>query len=286
MKKFGLIGDPISTSLSPALFKAGYGGRYTYDLIEGPDFEESYRRFTDGYDGINVTAPFKLNAYAMADRRSETCAKTGAANLLLKTEDGIYADNTDYAGIVLSVLEAVLGMDGTDILDMYGTDFRKASRAVAKAYGYRPSALVAGCGGAGRAAALAAATTGYDTVLLNRSVDKAEKIASDMPEYSLRTGSIDEFPRRFTECDLLIYTIPGKIPELEDISAASFRRPGKIILEANYKNPSFGADTVRLARDSRGRYISGRRWLLFQALAGFRIFTGETPDFRKMSEVL
>ena len=213
MKKFGLIGDPISTSLSPALFKAGYGGRYTYDLIEGPDFEESYRRFTDGYDGINVTAPFKLNAYARADRRSETCAKTGAANLLLKTEDGIYADNTDYAGIVLSVLEAVLGMDGTDILDMYGTDFRKASGAVAKAYGYRPSALVAGCGGAGRAAALAAATTGYDTVLLNRSVDKAEKIASDMPEYSLRTGSIDEFPRHFTECDLLIYTYP----ELDEI---------------------------------------------------------------------
>ena len=72
----------------------------------------------------------------------------------------------------------------------------------------------------------------------------------------------------------------------KNMPAGNYGGQGKIILEANYKNPSFGADTVRLARDSRGRYISGRRWLLFQALAGFRIFTGETPDFRKMSEVL
>ena len=34
MKKFGLIGHPISHSLSPALFKAAYGGKYAYELIE------------------------------------------------------------------------------------------------------------------------------------------------------------------------------------------------------------------------------------------------------------
>ena len=62
MKKFGLIGHPIAHSLSPALFKAAFGGRYTYDLIEEEDFEKAYGRFLEEYDAINVTAPFKESA--------------------------------------------------------------------------------------------------------------------------------------------------------------------------------------------------------------------------------
>ncbi|MBR1959386.1 MAG: hypothetical protein IKA34_02310, partial [Bacteroidales bacterium] len=71
--KFGLIGHPIAHSLSPALFKAGYDSRYPYQLIEGADFEDSYRRFLEGYDGINVTAPFKEPAFAKADILSPEC---------------------------------------------------------------------------------------------------------------------------------------------------------------------------------------------------------------------
>ena len=59
MNSFGLIGDPIATSLSPALFNAGYEGKYNYDLIEGADFGASFKAFEDRYKGINVTAPFK-----------------------------------------------------------------------------------------------------------------------------------------------------------------------------------------------------------------------------------
>ena len=47
MKKFGLIGHPITHSQSPALFKAGYGGKYAYDLIEGEVFEASSHKFLD-----------------------------------------------------------------------------------------------------------------------------------------------------------------------------------------------------------------------------------------------
>ena len=101
MRKFGLIGHPIGHSLSPALFKAGYDGRYTYDLIETPDFEEAYQRFLDGYDGINVTAPFKELAIRKADILSEECKAIGATNLLVKTPEGIKAYNSDYLGVRL-----------------------------------------------------------------------------------------------------------------------------------------------------------------------------------------
>ena len=73
MKRFGLIGYPIAHSLSPFLFRAGYEGKYPYELIETSDFEEAYRRFLSEYHGINVTAPFKELAYAKADILSEEC---------------------------------------------------------------------------------------------------------------------------------------------------------------------------------------------------------------------
>ena len=98
--KFGLIGHPIEHSLSPALFKAGYGGIYPYDLIITENFEEAYKRFLEGYDGINVTAPFKELALRKADIISEECRLVGAANILIKTPQGITAYNSDFRGLV------------------------------------------------------------------------------------------------------------------------------------------------------------------------------------------
>ena len=50
MKKFGLIGYPISHSLSPTLFKAAYNGKYPYELIEDENFDTAYGKFIKDYD--------------------------------------------------------------------------------------------------------------------------------------------------------------------------------------------------------------------------------------------
>lgn len=110
MKRFGLIGHPIAHSLSPSLFRAGYDGKYLYDLIQTPDFEEAYQRFLDGYDGINVTAPFKELAYAKADILSEECRIIKATNMLVKTPDGIKAYNSDFLGVRMWLQEAAEGL--------------------------------------------------------------------------------------------------------------------------------------------------------------------------------
>jgi len=111
--KFGLIGHPIAHSLSPALFKAGYDSRYPYQLIEGADFEDSYRRFLEGYDGINVTAPFKEPAFDKADILSPECEAIGATNLLVKTPDGIKAYNSDYLGVRMWLSDVAEGLKRT-----------------------------------------------------------------------------------------------------------------------------------------------------------------------------
>ena len=104
MKRFGLIGHPVAGSLSPRLFEAAYGGRYSYDLLEGADFSVSWQRFLDGYDGINITAPFKQDAFRAVDVLSEDARRCGAVNLAVKTADGLAGFNTDVDGVVLAVL--------------------------------------------------------------------------------------------------------------------------------------------------------------------------------------
>ena len=185
MNNFGLIGDPIATSLSPALFNAGYEGKYNYDLIEGADFGASFKAFEERYKGINVTAPFKEQAFARADIYTSYCRKIGATNLLVKTPDGILADNSDFTGIILSIAEAYMPGIVRQFSAKYGDSahikvHQYVRQALTMLFSRKPQALVVGCGGAGRAAAVAAAELGFDTALMNRTADKAQKIADEL----------------------------------------------------------------------------------------------------------
>lgn len=255
MKKFGLIGHPIAHSLSPALFEAGYGGRYPYDLIETADFEEAYSRFLAGYDGINVTAPFKEAALQKADIISDECKATGATNLLIRTPEGIKAYNSDYRGILLW-------------LSSVSSCFMQQEKV---------HVLIVGYGGAGKAAAAAAEAAGMDVTILNRTCKSPE------------IKPLDNFREEFGKADIIIYNLPVRIPELYMLTECDCT-PGrkKIILEANYRNPAFNNDLLqRLIRwNPLIRYEEGQTWLLMQAITGYELFTGEKPDSGKMSSVI
>lgn len=254
MKRFGLIGHPIAHSLSPALFKAGYDGRYPYELIETADFEEAYERFLEGYDGINVTAPFKELAFARADLLSDECKAIKATNLLVKTPEGVMAYNSDFLGVRMWIEEML-----KDIKEDH------------------PTALIVGLGGAGKAAGEAARSLGMETILMNRTV-RSENV---MP--------LEDFRVYFREADIIIYNIPTAIAQLNDLTDSDFAsgKP-KFILEANYKSPSFDSTFIGRMEEANplAKYTGGRTWLLYQAMTGYELFTGEKPDLEKMSAVL
>ena len=248
--KFGLIGHPIEHSLSPALFKAGYGGMYPYDLIITEDFEEAYRRFLDEYDGINVTAPFKELALRKADIVSEECRLVGATNLLIKTPEGIAAYNSDFRGLI-AIFKGLKGDEKT--------------------------VLIVGAGGAGKAAKAAAEAMGYETTVINRT------------QYSPEIKPLSSFTEEFKKADIVIYNLPVRIPEIDMLTKADLC-PGKekVILEANYRNPSFGHGLIQrmIAINPLVRYIDGREWLLQQAVTGYELFTGKTPDCKAMKATI
>jgi len=107
MDRYAVIGNPIGHSKSPfihASFAAQTGQTLQYEAIEAEldRFPETVRQFlAEGGKGMNVTVPFKLQAYELADRVSPRAESAKAVNTLILEADGsLTGDNTDGVGLV------------------------------------------------------------------------------------------------------------------------------------------------------------------------------------------
>ena len=235
---FALIGHPVAGSLSPRLVAAAYDGRHTYDLLDFEHFEDAWKAFVAGYDGINVTSPFKQDAFARVDVLSPQAQATGAVNLVTRSDQGFVGYNTDVDGVLMALRET--GLSFAD-------------------------ALVVGTGGAARAAVHAAQLLGCKVTVTGRSLEKAAALGCPvvpLPE----AGTLRP--------DVILYTLPGRAPVPEGLPLKS-----AVVLEAEYRIPQLADIPCR-------QYVSGRRWMLGQAYAGYSLFTGEEPSLEKMSKVL
>lgn len=108
---YAVIGNPIAHSKSPqihAAFAQETGQHLTYGRLLAPldSFREEVDRFAAaGGSGLNVTVPFKLQAFALAHECTERARRAGAVNTLKRSGDRWYADNTDGAGLVHDLIE-------------------------------------------------------------------------------------------------------------------------------------------------------------------------------------
>lgn len=109
---YAVIGNPVEHSLSPWIhnaFAQQTGEDIAYEKLTAPreSFESVARRFfAAGGRGLNVTVPFKLDAYDFAERLTERARAAGAVNTLaLQRDGGMLGDNTDGAGLVADIRE-------------------------------------------------------------------------------------------------------------------------------------------------------------------------------------
>lgn len=286
MSEYGLIGYPIEHSQSPELFRLAYQGKYGYDLIEGKYFEESYAKFKKKYKAINVTAPFKEQAFEKADIVSGPAALIGAANILVKTDSGVSAHNSDFTGVILTVAESLFPGIISEFYTEFGADAHKKIHQFVKAglekrYGRKPEAVVVGLGGAGKAAAVAAAEMGFTTTVMNRTSKKSEDFVKSLPEYGFRTMETSGFRTALKSSDLVIYALPVALDDIKELKADDFSSK-PLILEANYRDPAFSALTLARALDGGAKYIPGNVWLSCQAISGYSVMTGEAPDVQAL----
>jgi shikimate dehydrogenase len=242
--KYGLIGYPIAHSLSPILFRAAYPDRHdlTYDLIEEEEFERAYARFLAHYEAVNVTAPFKGEAFRKVDVTDTIARELRAVNILKKKDGKIYGYNSDFWAL-------------QKLLTPYANRER------------RSRVLVIGCGGAAKAAALAALKLRMAVMVANRDFRKAR-------EFCFTGGGmiplrLEQAAGQAANADILIYGLPVRI-DLAD----TLPLEGRVVVEANYKDPCL----QQRCAESGVTYLSGMDWLREQAISGYRLMTGLDPD--------
>ena len=104
--RYAVFGNPIEHSRSPDIhqqFAEQLKQTMTYQrqLVALGEFEVSARAFFDGEGaGLNITVPFKLDAYQFADQLSERARRAGAVNTLINKDGNIVGDNTDGCGLL------------------------------------------------------------------------------------------------------------------------------------------------------------------------------------------
>jgi shikimate dehydrogenase len=121
--RYAVIGNPVAHSKSPdlhAAFARQCRQDMQYGAILGPldRFRDAVMTFRDnGGKGLNVTAPFKLEAFALADQLTERARLAQAVNTLKFEAGWIVGDNTDGVGLVRDIRDRLgMTLEGRRIL--------------------------------------------------------------------------------------------------------------------------------------------------------------------------
>ncbi|QTQ32562.1 Shikimate dehydrogenase (NADP(+)) [Aromatoleum bremense] len=260
--RYAVIGNPISHSRSPAIhaeFARQTGQQLSYEALLAPldGFRDAVERFRNaGGRGMNVTVPFKLEAFALAGRCSPRARAAGAVNTLAFGPDGIFGDNTDGAGLIRDIV--------------HNLDRPLEGQRV----------LLLGAGGAARGVLLPLlAERPASLTLANRSVDKAHALAaafrSHAPDVALDACSfVDLAGRAF---DVVINataaSLANEAPQLPPWLYAA----GALAYDMMYGR----GDTPFLAAarsDGATQRADGLGMLVEQAAESFLLWRGIRPD--------
>ena len=161
--KFAVIGNPIAHSLSPEIhraFAAEVGLEISYDriLAASDGFRMTVQDFfaTDGI-GLNITAPFKQDAYVFVDEKDPAAVASGAVNTIHAVGDAYLGYNTDGIGLVADLSRLGWSLQGAKI-------------------------LVIGAGGAAQGIVLPLLEQGVELSVANRTRSRADALQDQFPK--------------------------------------------------------------------------------------------------------
>ena len=122
MKKYLVIGNPITHSLSPELHnywikENGINGIYNKEKLNEEDLKELFLKIKNKeINGANITVPFKRDVIAYLDQLSLEAEKTQSVNTVYLKKDKIIGHNTDIDGFELAIKDANYNVEGKRVL--------------------------------------------------------------------------------------------------------------------------------------------------------------------------
>jgi shikimate dehydrogenase len=260
MIKAGVTGWPIEQSKSPIIHghwlqKHGIDGSYEKIGLSPADFEGGIRGLIDaGYAGMNVTAPHKEAALAMADDVTDRARSIGAANTLTFKAGKIHADNTDGEGFINNVMQGA-------------PDWNAAAGP----------ALVLGAGGAARAVLSAFIEAGVpEIIFVNRTRARAENLATTFGRRVVVADWSDAVAASSTVATLVNTTALGMLGKDPLVFDCTELRSDTLVTDIVY-NPLETNLLVNAKRQGCAT-VDGLGMLLHQAVPGFESWFGVRPN--------
>lgn len=252
----GIIGWPVSHSRSPRLHghwleRYGIDGAYMPLPVRPEHFASAVMGLQHaGFAGANVTIPHKIAAFEICDVVEESARRAGAVNTLVFNGGRVSGSNTD------------------------GWGFLAHLRANGLAMPCGP-ALLLGAGGAARAIASVLLEAGVPVTVTNRTPDRAERLASDLPRLGLvpweaRAEATADAALLVNTTSLGMHGHPGLDLPLDHAS------PSLVVCDIVY----VPLETPLLA-EARARglqAVDGLGMLLHQAVPGFHAWFGVMPE--------
>jgi len=261
----GLIGCPIEHTMSPAIHnnlaeRMGINLVYVPFLVEEGRLEDAVKgAFALNVLGVNVTVPYKSDVLPFLKDIDPLAERIGAVNTLVRTEDGYKGYNTDMPGLYRAMQN-----DGVELKD--------------------EKVLILGAGGVARAVAVMLADKGAkEIVILNRTTERARKIADEVNGY-IGKEIVQVFAlsdaSKLTEKYLAIQaTSVGMYPNIEEavIEDTEFYRHihTGYDLVFNPRKTKF----MQLVESNGGRAFNGLKMLLYQGIIAYELWNDvEVPD--------
>lgn len=258
----GLIGNPVEHTVSPAIHnyladRTGHNLVYVPFHVETGALESAVK---GGYAlnllGINVTVPYKSDVIPFLSDIDELAERIGAVNTLVRTENGYKGYNTDMPGLYRAMESDGVTLAGEKV-------------------------LILGAGGVARAVALMLATKGAkEIIILNRTLERAEKIAEEVNGYEGR-----EAVKAMALADVSKLPEDGKYLCIQATNVGMFPKVTEAPVEdeAFYRKIHTGYDLIynpaetkfmQLVKQAGGRAYNGLKMLLYQGIIAYELWTG------------
>lgn len=252
-----IIGNPIGHTLSPLVHNAAFehlGLDYVFLACRVEHLKEAVEGIRAlAFKGISVTIPHKVAVMNYLDEIEAVAGRIGAVNTVVNRDGRLIGYNTDWSGAVRA-LEDVMSLQGK-------------------------TAAVLGAGGAARAIAFGLREKGADPVIVNRTLSKAQALASEL---KCRFGGIELMEK--LSFDLVINaTSVGMYPQVHETPVRKELLKNVLVFDTVY-NP-LRTRLIRAAEENGCPAITGLAMFINQAALQFEIWTGEQAPLDLMQKV-
>lgn len=287
MKRFCVIGFPISHSLSPRIHNRAFralkiSAQYEAVEVKPEKLAAFMKTFRDCFDGANVTIPHKETVMKFLDEVAPEARAIGAVNTIVKRGKKLIGYNTDVYG----ALEAL----NAGFTSKAGPRSRSKPPQVAHPFLRGKKVLILGAGGAARAIVYGLTKAGADVMILNRTLSRAKKLAREFRCAYPKNSDATSLKALLGTSNIIINTTSvgmmrhGKLssdsplPQLIACLQNSKKKP--IVMDIIYR-PRM-TKFLRDAKRAGCPIITGDKMFLAQADKSFELWTGRKPGLMKL----